>query len=53
MTEEKETTPGRTLAKILRCSVRYPQPISCLSAKSLCAEVSAAYSTDFHPMVRR
>jgi hypothetical protein len=53
MTEEKETTPAEAQAKILGCSVRCPQRIWCHEAKSLCAEDSAPYSTDFHPMVRR
>ena len=44
MTEEKETTPAQTQAKILGCSVRCPERISCHGAKNLCAEDSAPYS---------
>ena len=53
MMEEKETTPAETQAKVLGCSVRCPQRISCQQAESLCAGDSALYSTEPFPEVRR
>jgi hypothetical protein len=53
MTGEKEIDPAQTRAKTLGCSVRCLQRIWYEGARKLCAEDSAHYSTDFHPVVRR